>query len=359
MTSGRSPLLAPDGPPWRRRRRIARGIARELGGFVVLTIAAPVLVPAAGTVDLVLWLRRRKPWMAVRLYALIWWFLLGELRGLTGIARVWLVSGGPFGRDTEARRRRTYELQVRWATGHLHGLCRLCGVRFEVEGDELVGAGPMLVFTRHASVVDNGLPAAVVSRAHGIDLRYALKSELQSLPTLDVGARWVPTCFVNRGSEDPSREIARVRMLAAGLEGPRDGVLIFPEGTRYTAEKLARLKARSDLRDPELRERVARLRHVLPPRLGGPLALLEEAPHAAIVICGHVGLDGFRDLREIWCGELVGRTVHVRFWRYERQELPDDPDALTTWLYDRWEELDDWIGTQQADRRQVPEPVRG
>jgi hypothetical protein len=52
----------------------------------------------------------------------------------------------------------------------------------------------------HASIVDNGLPARVVSQAHGIDLRYALKSELQSLPTLDLGARWVPTCFVNRGS---------------------------------------------------------------------------------------------------------------------------------------------------------------
>jgi hypothetical protein len=32
----------------------------------------------------------------------------------------------------------------------------------------------------------------------------------------------------------------------------------------------------------------------------------------------------------------------VRFWRHERAELPDDPDELAEWLFDRWQELDDW-----------------
>jgi 1-acyl-sn-glycerol-3-phosphate acyltransferase len=148
---------------------------------------------------------------------------------------------------------------------------------------------------------------------------------------------------VHRSSDDPAREIARVRMLARDVEGERDGVMIYPEGTRFTAAKLAAVKARTDIGDPLLAERIQRLRHLLPPRPGGPLGLLEEAPHAAVVVCGHVGLEGFHSTRSLWSGELVGATVRVRFWRHERDELPDTRSELADWLYDRWQELDDWV----------------
>lgn len=344
------PLLAPDGPRWARRVRILRGVAAEVALFVLMTAAAPLTLTLAALVDLALWLRGRKPWMSVRVVALLWWVCLVELRGLAGIVRVWLISGGPLARDTPQRRSRTFELQVRWATRHLAGIRALCAVRVQVEDDELVGSGPMIVFTRHASVIDNGLPALVISRAHGIDLRYVLKRELQALPTLDLGARWVPTCFVRRGTAEPEREVARVRTLARNLRGPRDGVLVFPEGTRFTPAKLERLKQRTDLGDPALAELVAGLRNLLPPRLGGPLALLDEAPHAAVVICAHVGLDRFHDLRAIWGGEVVGTTVHVRFWRHEPDAIPRDSEARAAWLYQRWRELDEWVERNRAPR---------
>ena len=309
---------------------------------------APLLLLCAAAVDLALWLRRRKPWMALRLLALVWWFLLGELRGLLGLLGTWLLAGGPWAGDTESRRRRVYRLQVGWATGHFAAVRRLLRLRIEVVGDESVGRGPMIVLYRHASIIDNALPAALISRPHDLDLRYVLKDGLQALPTLDIGARWVPTCFVRRGSADPAYEIARVRTLAHDLTGDRDGVLIYPEGTRFTPAKLAALKAQADAGDTARRERIARLRHLLPPRTGGPLALLEEAPHAAILVCGHTGLEGFHGLRSIWSGELVGATVRVRFWRHERAELPDGREDLADWLYDRWQELDDWVAGTPA-----------
>jgi 1-acyl-sn-glycerol-3-phosphate acyltransferase len=223
-------------------------------------------------------------------------------------------------------------------------------VRFDVEGDELIGRGPVIVFARHTSIVDNGLPAKLISRPHDLDLRYALKSELQSLPTLDIGARWVPTYFVRRGSSDRDREIDRVRMLATGLDGERDGVLIFPEGTRFTQRKQAAIRAAAEAKGPEHVERIAGLRHLLPAQPGGPIALLAEAPHAAVVVCGHVGLDGFHDLREIWGGGLMGRRVRVRFWRHEREDLPTDREEQIGWLTERWQELDDWIEEQSTGR---------
>ena len=70
--------------------------------------------------------------------------------------------------------------------------------------------------------------------------------------------------------------------------------------------------------------------------------MLDEAPQAAVVICGHTGLEGFNTTRTLWGGELVDATIRVRFWRHERAELPDDPDELAEWLFDRWQELDDW-----------------
>ena len=45
---------------------------------------------------------RRKPWMAVRLVCMAWWFLFGELRGIAGLAAIYLVTGGPLGRRLAA-----------------------------------------------------------------------------------------------------------------------------------------------------------------------------------------------------------------------------------------------------------------
>lgn len=326
--------------------RVTRGVLVECFGLLLVTVTLPLLLTLAGLVDALLWMRSRKPWMAVRLVAFMWWFLLGEIRGMLGLVAVWVLAGGPWGRDSPTRRRRTFALQVSWAAGHLAGIRRLFGLRFEVEGDELVGAGPVIVFIRHASIIDNTLPAALISRPHGLDLRYVLKKELEFLPTLDVGARWIPTCFVRRASDDPDNEVTRVRSLAAGL-GEHDGVLIYPEGTRYTPSKLARAQAKIAESDPIAGQLAQGLHNLLPPRLGGPLALLAEGQNADVLVCGHVGLDGFEYISDIWAGGLVGATVRVRFWRHARAEVPADRAGQVAWLYARWQTMDDWIGEQR------------
>lgn len=332
--------LIPDGSRrgprvWRR----VRGITVEVGAFLLVSVLSPVLVIAALAVDLPLWLRRRKPFMALRLLAMLWWFLLGELYGLLGLAAIWVLSGG---RDGERRRDHVYRLKRSWLGSHLAGIRVLFGLRFEVEGLELAGPGPVIVMIRHASIIDNTLPDVIVGGAHGLGFRFVIKRELQMLPTIDIGGRWVPTLFVRRASGDTAVELERIRALTMNMSS-RDGLLIYPEGTRWTTEKLARAQAIIAERQPEIAPLAARLRYVLPPRLGGTLALLESAPEADVVVFGHYGLDGFEYVSDIWSGGLVGTTVRLKFWRFAAAEVPTDHEELIVWLYDRWQELDDWI----------------
>ena len=341
VTAG--PLFPDDGPRGARIARRVRGIAIEGTAFVLVTVLFPLLVVVAGLVDLALWLKDRKPWMAVRLVAMGWWFLFAEVRVLLAMLGIRLSSR--YGSDR--RRRRLYDLRIHWMRSHLGGIRALFGLGFEVEGLEDAGPGPVIILMRHASIIDNALPDYTAGRAHGMGLRFVIKKELESLPVIDIGARWVPSFFVRRASSDPEAETAQMRRLAEDLgPGSREGILIYPEGTRSTASKRARAKAAIAERQPHLAERAGRLQHVLPPRLSGPLALLDAATGTDVVMCGHVGFDGLRGVGDIWHGKLVGTTIRVRFWRYPAAEIPADEQGRVDWLYERWQVLDDWIGEQ-------------
>jgi 1-acyl-sn-glycerol-3-phosphate acyltransferase len=338
------PLIPDDGRRGQRVVRRVRGVAVELIVLALLTALSPLLVLGAVVVDATLWARRRKPWMAVRLLALLWWFLVGEVYGLLGLLWIWIRSGG---RDSRDRRLRVYRLKRRWLASHLAGLKALFGLRFELEGLELAGPGPVLVMIRHASIVDNALPDVIIGRAHRLGFRFVIKRELQLLPTIDIGGRWVPTMFVRRASGDTAAELERMRALTVDLSCD-EGLLIYPEGTRCTTEKLARAKQIIAERQPEIAPLADRLRYLLPPRIGGTVALLEAARGADVVIFGHYGLDGFEYISDIWSGGLMHTTIHLKFWRFPSGEVPSDRDEVIAWLYDRWQQLDDWIGEMRA-----------
>ena len=342
---GRGPLFPAEGKTGDRVQRLVKGVGIEAGGLVALTVLFPLVLAGAAIVDLALWTVRRKPWMAVRLVAYAWWFLFGEVRCFALLVGVWVITGGPLGRRSLARRRLVYDLRIHWTRSHLAGVRVLFGMTFEVEGIEHAGPGPVLILIRHASIIDNLLSDAVVGHAHGMGLRFVIKRELEMLPVIDLGSRWVPTVLVKRGSGETDAETAKLRRLAERV-GDGEGFVIYPEGTRHTDAKLARAQEIIAERRPDLAPLANRLRHVLPPRLGGPLALLEATRGTDVVLFGHVGLDGFEYIRDIWAGGLVGTTVRMRFWRFPAAEIPRGEQELTEWLYARWHTLDDWVGEQ-------------
>ena len=175
---------------------------------------------------------------------------------------------------------------------------------------------------RHVSILDNLIGDFFIGHPHGIGVRYVIKQEIRALTPIDIGGRWIPTVFVKRGSLDPDTEIAAVRALTHDMsEG--EIMAIYPEGTRPTPKKIARAQEVIAERQPEIAPLAARLNHLLPPRLGGPLAVLDEASAGTdIVFCGHVGFEGIRTVKDVWAGVLVGREIKIRFWRYDGTTIP-------------------------------------
>lgn len=311
------------------RRTISIG-AVVLGSATLIGVG-PLLLAVAGLVDVV----RRSRWAAVRLLVVVGAFLALELAGV--VASFWLWLRGPRAADFLEK---NFRLQCWWA-GRLFDVGRaLMGMRVACEGLAQARPGPYVLLVRHVSMGDALLPAAFVSRELGVHLRTVLKRELVWDPCLDIVGHRLPNAFVRRASSDPAREIELVRGLAAEL-GPTEGLLLFPEGTRFSADRRARALARLEAEGPADLSRVAReLEHVLPPRLGGVLGALDAAPTADVVFLAHAGLEGARRLGDLWRGALVGGTLRLVFWRVPRSEVPASAEERARWLFDQWRRVD-------------------
>lgn len=321
--------------------RRLRTVPLVCAAFLLVTALLPLLLIVAIGWDTAK-LARGRTTTILRLTAMLWVWLLAEALGIAVLFVVWLASGGGVSRSR--LQRWTFETQQAW-TGSLLAVARLLlSLDLEIKDGEAAAEGPLLLFVRHASILDNLLPAAAVSRPHGIELRYVLKRELLVDPCLDIAGRRLPNHYVRRDSGD-SAEVAAVRGLAEGL-GPEDGVLIYPEGTRATPARREKGIQRIALNDPERSERMRALRHCLPPRLGGPLALMEAAPDADVVLMAHAGLDGFKGASSALDGSLIGRRIIVRLARVPRSAIPAGGEA--GWIDGVWLEMDAWVDAALA-----------
>jgi 1-acyl-sn-glycerol-3-phosphate acyltransferase len=320
---------------WSRR---ASTISLYFLALLLVLPLLPLLLAAAVAVDLV----QRRHCIALRCLAGAIVYLVCECLGLVAAGITLVISSFP-GVSRERHLEWTFALQRAWARALFVALRMLFRLRFEIYGeDALAGRRPLLVFIRHTSLADTLLPAELLTRRHGIRLRYVLKRELLWDPCMDVVGQRLPNVFVRRASGRGEDEIAAVRALARDAAAD-EGILIYPEGTRFTAAKRDRACDRLARTDPERGRRARSLRHVLPPRYGGPLALLDARPDADVIFLAHAGFDGAASFASIWSGDLVGKTIHVRFWRVAAEQIPADPRARGEWLDAEWAKLDLWI----------------
>jgi 1-acyl-sn-glycerol-3-phosphate acyltransferase len=317
-------------------------IPAYLVAAMLVWAALPVLICAALLIDAV----SRRPLLITRLTLLLAVYLACEVAGLIAAGGLWLLNLSPrLGRDRWLDMH--WRLQAWWAGTIFGAIRRLLRFDVSVEGAELATPGPVLVFIRHASIMDTLLPSMLVGPS-GLHLRYVLKKELQWDPCLDIVGNRLPNVFIDRESPDSRAEIALVCDLAHEM-GTSDGILIYPEGTRFTPAKRERALGRLSSGDPGLLRRARALQHVLPPKLGGPLGLLDANPEADVLFIAHVGLDGLARVRHLWDRSLVGRRIQVGLWRIHRDRIPADRSKRVDWLFDEWSRVDRWI----ADRREA------
>jgi 1-acyl-sn-glycerol-3-phosphate acyltransferase len=305
--------------------------------WALTAIALPLLLALTLSFDAI----ARRRWETTRCLLFVVLYLTCEVAGIVACFGTWLVAGA-VGRSRYLHW--NFRLECWWASTLFAGAQRIFSMRLVVEGAEVVTQGPFILFLRHASIGDTLLAAISISAPHGIVLRYVLKRELLWDPCLDIVGNRLANCFVHRGSADSDREIAAVQHLMEDL-GPNEGVLIYPEGTRFTEAKRQRILSRlSQHGDESMRRRAESLHHVLPPRLGGTIALLERNRGADAVFCAHVGFEGAGSFRDLLAGTLIGQLICVSFWRIPFGDIPADRPRRVEWMWQQWRRIDEWIG---------------
>lgn len=305
-----------------------------------LTAAAPALLPLALVLSIL------PPWRgAARTLAFVLAYLWCETVGV-------LVAGGIWVKHGFVTRRRprwpkfladNHRLQCAWSRALQRSAERIFRLEFHVEGDEALAGPGAITLARHASMADTIIPMVFYAIPHRIRLRYVLKRELLLDPCLDIVGNRLPNTFVDRDAEDSGPEITRVADLARDL-APDEGVLIYPEGTRFSEARRARVLDRLATRvDAAELARMQRWTDLLPPRLGGPLALLDANPGRDLVFCAHSGFEGSTHFSNLVNGSWTGAHIRIRFWRVPHESIPAELGARRAFLYAEWDRMQETV----------------
>jgi 1-acyl-sn-glycerol-3-phosphate acyltransferase len=312
------------------RRRVVTTSIYALS-WLLLTLLSPLWL----ALGLLVGLARGRSFIVLRLLVFAWFYFGLELIALVLVALTFVTrtSGEP-------RLASLYRLQSWWANLTLNVAAKALELKFTVLGAGCAMPGPTILLVRHASILDTLLPSVYVQRPHGYRVRYVLKQELLFDPCIDIVGNALPNYFVDR-TGDVKRELEGIRALVQNLDS--DGVLIFPEGTRFSPKKREKALRALEAEHSPLFATARKLTHVLPPKPAGVLMLLEELPSVDCVFLSHTGLEAFAKIKDLLSGEVVGSTVHVQLWRVDANDIPKEPDERLRWLYAQWEKVNAFV----------------
>ncbi len=303
---------------------------------VVATLSLPLLAPLCWLVS-----TRQSTRGALRSAAFVLVYLWCETIGIFFSGWLWIRHGFPTRRSHRWRDflEGNFTLQCWWANALKVAAERLFELRFSVEGAEVLAGAPVIMLARHASIADTIIPMVFYAIPRQIRLRYVLKRELLLDPCLDIVGNRLPNCFVARSGTEAQGDIDRVAALALD-RAPNEGFLIYPEGTRFSAERrqrvLAGLAARVSAADLE---RMQTWTDVLPPRPGGTRALIEAAADLSLVFCAHTGFEGASHFGTLINGSWIGADIRIRFWRVARRDVPSNAAAQRDFLFTQWDRM--------------------
>jgi hypothetical protein len=288
----------------------------------------------------------------LRPFRLLWFaivYLAMQAAALIAAALLWVLSG--FGRDLDGERSRDrhYRLLGVLLAGLMRAARRAFALDLAVDADPPPDEQPdvphddprpLLVLSRHAGPGDSFLLVHQLLNGYGRRPRVVLKATIKWDPAIDVLLHRVPSRFITPGRSGVAESIG----VLAGDLGPRDALVLFPEGGNYSPERRRRSITRlEDAGQAAYARRAGGLRHLMAPRPAGTFAAVDASPDADIVFVAHCGLEGLSTPRDLWRGLPMEAEVRARFWTVAREDVPDAAAERIAWLYDWWERMDAWI----------------
>lgn len=291
-----------------------------------------VTLPATLTITLLLSIHPRYRG-AVRALLFLVCYVICETVGV--LASVWISLR--HSRNVARFQTANFKLQCWWA--HTLWKCakNLFSLTFHSHGTETLDGPAVLMFPRHASIADTILPMVYYAIPQNKRLRYVLKKELQWDPCLEIVGARLPNYFVERGGSNSAAEVAGVVRLLS--DAPADqGLLLYPEGTRYTPKKHATLRAKVE-EGSQLANQLKRWPNLLPPRLGGYLGLLDTNTQHDLLFMAHTGFEGSANFAELMNGSWSYSQVHMEFWRVPFADIPKTDDERREFLFTQWDRM--------------------
>ena len=307
-----------------------------LGVTAVAVLGLPVLVPLAVVRDLVRG-RRRLP--TVRTYLFVLQYLVNDSVEIVLAPALWLMAGAGTRLTSKASIRRHERLQW-WSLRLLTKRAEdLLGLRVELadsDADVILLPTPVIVLCRHVSVFDASLPG-LLYQERDVRVRGVVLAELLADPGFDLIYGRTGSVFISRRRGAAAR--AEIQRMTATAD-PNTAFVIFPEGRLFRpsirASQLRALKRT----DPERAVRMAELEHVLLPRSGGVLELLDALPEADVVVVTHQGLEERSQLADLLASAPLSEPIKVTVKRIARAAVPDDEPGRIRWLDEVWLDLD-------------------
>ena len=276
-----------------------------------------------------------------RVMAMLAWYLLLECLGVFSAGALWILSGGGLLKNVRWMQRLHGKVQYRWTSGLLFGAKIFLNANIDFPDCSSLRSGPMIIISQHRSFFDACLPSVLVGKAKGtLVLRHVLKSELLLSPSLDLFGHRLPNYFVTRKSSNRDQEINAIRSLGIGLDG--DACVIFPEGTFYSQRRFASSLFEIEKTDNERFLRVQNLRHILPIRPGGILALLDATADTDLVVIGHSGFERFSSFRDIFRNVPFTSPIKITLKRIAHTEIPGNDKDRVRFLDEQWQSIDLW-----------------
>ena len=310
---------------WKRRLTTV-SIVFFLG--LLVTLSAPIWIVILGILSIFEPIRG-----ILRAGLFLCWFLWCEITGDIGA----FYSGLRYlvERDTEKYRHRNLYVQGQWCIALKVVGQRLFRAHFEVTGlDALIGSDVIMI-PRHSSIGDTILATVFYTFPRSKQLRHVIKKELLIDPCIDIFGNRLDNYFVDRNADEKDRELRGIVDL---LEGVRinEGILIYPEGSRFSKTKRLRIIKRLPV---YLAERAKRWPNLLPPRLSGLKALLQRNEKLDLLFCAHVGFEGSIGFRSMMNGGWQGRVIRIHFWRVSVNDIPKSESGIESFILDSWDRM--------------------